>query len=155
MGVYRMTMPQIHGKRTTFNETLMLESVGNAIGSIKSRDALTWDDVGVAFGKSRDIAAHYRAGSTEMGLAAFIRCIPALGDEVANAALAFVGKQIADLNAPRPTTTDSKIAKLATTIATLSQLSAGGLTEQQRRALGNHIDDLRLIADELAAGVVA
>jgi hypothetical protein len=156
MGVYRMTGGNIFRRRADFSDSNVKDCLGDVLTDIRDADEhMTDAKLGRILGKGADSAGNYRVANTEMGVSTFVRGVAEWGERFGNPAMALAGFELRRIHPPQPTTTDAKIAKLATTIATLSQLSAGSLTEQQRRALGNHIDDLRLIADELAAGVVA
>jgi hypothetical protein len=124
--------PIIHGVQKPFSASNMLDSVGDAIGRIKSDAGLTYTDIGAAFGKSEDVAASYRAGHSDMPLSAFIRGVAALGDDVGNAALAFIGRRLAPIEAPEATSDHDKISPAAQGVATLAAAtcptSPGGAT---------------------------
>ena len=150
-----MSSPTIYGKPRAFSASAMLDAVGTVIGQIKRRDGLTYNDIGAAFGKSEDVAASYAAGHSDMPLSAFLRGGAALGDEILDAALAFVGRTSAPLN-PVPVTPDTnKLAPIARAVAMVAECTApescGGTTISRAELLANEvaIRDLMLAATEL------
>ena len=134
----------------------MLEAVGDAIARAKRNNGMTYADVGAAFGKSDDVAASYAAGHSDMPLSAFIRGIAALGDDVGNAALAFINLKLAPIDTPEPTPDTSKLAPLARAVAVVAECTAadskGGAAICRQELVENAqaIRDLMLVAVELS-----
>jgi hypothetical protein len=67
------TSPPIHGKRTVFSASSVLEAIASELSAIKDADGLTDADLGAVLGRSEDQAAKYRTGLAEMGVVAFAR----------------------------------------------------------------------------------
>lgn len=68
-----MSAPNIHGNRSVFSASTVLEAVGSELGLIKSQDKLTWSDLGAVLGVSEDMAAKYADGSAAMNIVTFAR----------------------------------------------------------------------------------
>lgn len=66
-----MSNPAIHGKRSVFSASSVLDAVGRDLAKIKHDDGLTWADLGRVLGKSEDQAAKYADGTAEMGIVAY------------------------------------------------------------------------------------
>lgn len=147
--------PIIQANRPPFSASNLLDAVGDAIGRAKSEGGLTYTDIGAAFGKSDDVAASYRAGHSDMPLTAFIRGIAALGDDVGNAALAFIGRQLAPIGVPVATGDHDKIAPAAQGVASIASAtcptSPGGanITDCELLARAAEIDANYALWDEL------
>lgn len=145
----------IHTTRPPFSASIMLEAVGDAIGEAKKLHGLTYSDIGAAFGKSDDVAASYRAGLSDMPLSAFLRGVTALGDTVGNAALAFIGRQLAPLQPPESTQDAGKIAPAAQGVASIASAtdpaSPGGaqITDDELLARAVEVETNYALWDEL------
>jgi hypothetical protein len=63
----------IVGNRPVFSKQTVLDAVGSELGSIKSDDKLTWDDVAAVLGVSDVQAAKYVDGSACMSIVAYAR----------------------------------------------------------------------------------
>lgn len=68
-----MTAPRIHGNRTPYSASNVLNALGRALHEIKAQDALTWADMGAILGKSDDQAAKYAEGTATMDVITFGR----------------------------------------------------------------------------------
>lgn len=66
-----MVEPAIHGNPRTLTASLVLSTIGNALGEIRHRGGLTWAEIGGVLRRSEDQAAKYADGSAEMGIVAF------------------------------------------------------------------------------------
>jgi hypothetical protein len=66
-----MSKPTIHTPRQVFSASNVLNTIAEALTSIKNEDGLTDADLGRVLGKSEDQAAKYRTGLAEMGAVAF------------------------------------------------------------------------------------
>lgn len=65
--------PTIHGKRTVFSASHVLEAVAAELSLIKAQDRLTFADLGAILGKSEDMAAKYCDASAAMDVITFAR----------------------------------------------------------------------------------
>lgn len=158
------TIPGEKRRRKVFSTAAALDTIGNAIGCIKHRDALTWDDVGAAFNKSADVAASYRNGLSDMPLTAFLRGIDALGPDLANAALSTIGYKVTPIDDAGHTSDADKLAPIARAVAMVaectSDASPGGATITSKQLIDNRkpIEDLwcaaRELRDELDLAIV-
>ena len=156
-----MSAPRIYGRNRPFAASTVLEAVGNEIGNAKTGASMTWDDVGVAFGKSADVAASYRAGLSDMPLSAFVRGINSLGVNVGNAAMNIIGYQLVSLCPHHGGDDVSKLAPLARSVAFIAECTApdsdGGadLTDYELRHHAKAIEDLFTIANDLVGQLQA
>lgn len=154
-----MTKPTIYNLPLRFAASNMLEAVGDAIARAKRNNGMTYADVGAAFGKSDDVAASYAAGHSDMPLSAFIRGTAALGDDIGNAALAFIGRKLAPIEGTAATDDAGKLAPLARAVAMAAECTApdsdGGRKITRAELLANEhaIRDLALVAAELSAAL--
>jgi hypothetical protein len=150
-----MTKPTIHGVAPRFAASNLLESVGDAIARAKRNNGMTFADIGAVFGKSDDVAASYAAGHSDMPLSAFVRGVGGLGDDIGNAALAFIGRKLVPIDGTAPTDDAAKLAPVARAVAMVAECTAtsseGGQSITRRELLDNAkaIRDLQLIAAEL------
>lgn len=150
-----MTKPTIQGFQIRFAASNLLENVGDAIARAKRNGGLTFADIGAVFGKSDDVAASYAAGHSDMPLSAFVRGVGGLGDDVGNAAFAFIGRKLVPIDTPDPTPDTSKLAPLARAVAVVAECTAadskGGAAICRQELVENAqaIRDLALVAAEL------
>ena len=150
-----MTKPTIQGFALRFAASNLLETVGDAIARAKRNNGMTYADVGAAFGKSDDVAASYAAGHSDMPLSAFVRGVGGLGDDVGNAAFAFIGRKLVPIDTPEPTPDTSKLAPAARAVTMLAECTApdskGGTAICRQELIENAqtIRDLMLVATEL------
>lgn len=93
-----MTNPQIHGNRSSFSASKVVDALGKALADIRQADDLGWKDVGRVFGKSEDRAAAYAAGLSEMGVVSFLLGCREWNGRFANDALALIGMKLVPLN---------------------------------------------------------
>ena len=68
-----MTAPMIHGNRSVFSASAVLDAVATELSLIKSQDRLTFSDLGAVLGKSEDQAAKYCDASASMDVVTFAR----------------------------------------------------------------------------------
>ncbi|HEX8413816.1 MAG TPA: hypothetical protein VF637_08015 [Sphingomicrobium sp.] len=61
-----MSAPLIHGNRTVFSASAIVDAIASELSLIKSQDRLTYADLGAVLGKSEDQAAKYCDGSAVM-----------------------------------------------------------------------------------------
>lgn len=116
--------PTIHRLSAHFSASDMLEAVGDAIAATKKARCLTYGDVGAAFGKSEDVAASYRAGMSDMPLSAFLRGTAALGDGVGNAALAYIGRQLAPLTTAAASDDSRKLSPVSRAVSIIADATS-------------------------------
>ena len=150
-----MTKPTIYNLAPRFAASNLLEAVGDAIARAKRANGMTYADVGAVFGKSDDAAVSYAAGHSDMPLSAFIRGVGGLGDDIGNAALAFIGRKLVPIEDAAVTDDLSKLAPIARAVAMVAECTApeseGGMAITRRELLNNAkaIRDLALVAAEL------
>lgn len=94
-----MTTPQFHGRYRTIPASLMLDTLGESLTAIKSRDGATDADLGAVLGKSEDRAAAYRAGGGDMGVVSFLRGCREWDGCFANGVLGLVGMKLVPIEA--------------------------------------------------------
>lgn len=94
-----MSAPQFHGRYRTVPASLLLDTLGASLATIKEEDRATDADLGAVLGKSEDRAAAYRAGSGDMGVVSFLRGCREWDGRFANAVLALVGMKLAPIDA--------------------------------------------------------
>lgn len=88
-------------------QATILGDVGTALLQIKNARGLTLEDVGIAIGVSREMAAQYIAGEAEMGFVKWLRANEAfpelaeLIEETAAERAARARQRALDLNLPR------------------------------------------------------
>lgn len=137
-----MTAPTNNGRYRTVSASKLLETLGASIGRIKSRDELTYADVGRVFGKGDDQAAKYKEGIAEMGVTSFLFGCKEWDGSFANDALGLIGMKLVTIETDAATDRD-----------TLSALT--GLLHEVAVALADDgkIDDRELLSmrDELDA----
>lgn len=68
-----MTSPTIHGHRSVFSASSVLDAIAVSLKQIKDEDRLTYADLGAVLGKSEDQAAKYCDGSATMDAVTFAR----------------------------------------------------------------------------------
>lgn len=68
-----MSAPHFHGKPRPITASSVLETIGDALLSIKIEDRLRWVDIGEVLGRSDDQAAKYADGSAAMDIVAFAK----------------------------------------------------------------------------------
>ncbi|MBB5697019.1 hypothetical protein [Sphingomonas yantingensis] len=112
-----MTAPHFHGRYRTISASLMLETLGASLSTIKDQDKATDADLGAVLGKSDDRAAAYRHGDADMGAVSLLRGIAAWDGRFANDALALVGFRLVPIEAG----TASDAASLTATCALLAK----------------------------------
>ena len=61
----------VHGKKQALTASLVVDTLGDALLSIKIEDRLRWADIGETLRRSEDQAAKYADGSATMDVVAF------------------------------------------------------------------------------------
>lgn len=63
-----MSASHIHSRYRTVPASLLLDTLGKSLSTIKDEDRATDADLGQVLGKSEDRAGAYRAGAGDMGV---------------------------------------------------------------------------------------
>ncbi len=155
-----MTAPQIHRRFATVPASLLIETLGDSLRRIRDEDHATDGDIAAVLGKSEDSASRYRAGTSEMGVVAFLRACRAWDGRFANPALALVGMKLMPMDSGLGndragfTAITSLLAALAEALEDDGIVDDHELAEMRTviEAAGRHIDRLR---DRLRLRVIA
>lgn len=146
-----MTAPHIHGRYRTVPASLMLETLGKSLSTIKEQDKATDADLGAVLGKSDDRAAAYRNGDADMGFVSFLRGCREWDGRFANAALALAGMRLVPLDAGEGCDRSSVTALCALLAKKSAALENDGVIDDaeledmwlELEAAAKHIDRLR------------
>jgi hypothetical protein len=135
-----MADPQIHGRRSSFSASNVLNALGRGLTQIRDGDGLTWKDVGRALGKSEDRAAQYAGGSGDMGVISFLLGCREWNGRFANEALAMIGMKLVPLD--RGEVSDRRFSTiLAEMMAAWNKaLEDGEVTEEELVAMQALLD---------------
>lgn len=155
------TSPQIHGNRSTVSASDVLEALGNSLGEIKATDRLTYGDLGVELGKSEDVAASYRAATSDMPVTAFFRGLGKWGSRFAGEAIRKHGFKLVPIDAtgaPHPVQFATSLTGTAhdTLMASLDGIDPAEAkrllpgVEASRDQAAAFADELRIIAARAA-----
>lgn len=101
-----MSGQQFHGRHRTIPASLMLDTIGASLASIKQADAATFGDLGAVLGKSEDRAAAYSVGGADMGVVSFLRGIREWDGRFANPVLSLLGMRLVPIPAVTATRED-------------------------------------------------
>lgn len=104
----------IHGTGLQISDDAVLSALGDALGRIKRRDNLTYDDIGKALGRGADAATLYARGNADMPLTVFVRGTRAWGSDFADSALAAAGGRLCHnaVSAEAPLTVASGLSRI-------------------------------------------
>jgi len=146
-----MSAPQFHGRYKTVPASLMLETLGNSLSTIKAEDGATDCDLGAVLGKSDDRAAAYRAGASDMGVVSFLRGMREWDGRFVNGVMALVGMKAVPLDAGAGSDRASFTAIAALLAELASALEDDGIVDDRElagmgrviEAAGQHVDRLR------------
>jgi hypothetical protein len=84
----------IHSRYRTVPASLLLDTLGKSLSTIKDEDRATDADLGQVLGKSEDRAGAYRAGAGDMGVVSFLRGCREWDGRFANDVLSLVGMRL-------------------------------------------------------------
>lgn len=126
-----MTTPQFHGRYRTIPASLMLDTLGESLTAIKSRDGATDADLGAVLGKSDDRAAAYRAGGADMGVVSFLRGCREWDGCFANGVLGLVGMKLVPIEAESVDDQASITTLLSLAMALSGELERDGKVDDE------------------------
>lgn len=126
-----MTTPQFHGRYRTIPASLMLDTLGESLTAIKSRDCATDADLGAVLGKSDDRAAAYRAGGADMGVVSFLRGCREWDGCFANGVLGLVGMKLVPIEAESVDDQASITTLLSLAMALSGELERDGKVDDE------------------------
>ena len=89
-----MSASHIHSRYRTVPVSLLLDTLGKSLSTIKDEDRATDADLGQVLGKSEDRAGAYRAGAGDMGVVSFLRGCREWDGRFANDVLSLVGMRL-------------------------------------------------------------
>ncbi|BCI69988.1 hypothetical protein SPKIRA_08180 [Sphingomonas paucimobilis] len=89
-----MSASHIHSRYRTVPASLLLDTLGKSLSTIKDEDRATDADLGQVLGKSEDRAGAYRAGAGDMGVVSFLRGCREWDGRFANDVLSLVGMRL-------------------------------------------------------------
>lgn len=130
-----MSKPLIHGSRGIVPASKLVEVIGSTIDAIRKEDKLTWNDVGVAIGRSDDQAAKYAEGTATMDAPTFLRACNAWNGRFANPVFALFNLHIEEQSA-------RNVGDVPHLLLGMTHLSAS----LQQAMLDQQIDDDEILA---------
>jgi hypothetical protein len=147
-----MSAPHFHSRYRTVPASLLLDTLGASLATIKDEDRATDADLGAVLGKSEDRAAAYRAGGGDMGVVSFLRGCREWDGRFANAVLALVGMKLIPLDAAEGSDRASFTALCQLLTGLSEALENDNIVDDAElaelapaiEAAGKHIDRLRL-----------
>ena len=89
-----MSASHIYSRYRTVPASLLLDTLGKSLSTIKDEDRATDADLGQVLGKSEDRAGAYRAGAGDMGVVSFLRGCREWDGRFANDVLSLVGMRL-------------------------------------------------------------
>lgn len=137
--------PHIHGKWRSFAVSDALETLGDALASIRREDGLTWKDVGRVLGKSDDRAADYATAVSEMPVSAFLLGCREWNGRFAGPVLAMIGQKLIPLDAADMSDNErlTHILKLAhlISLALTDDKTPGSIDDDELLGIGSDVLD--------------
>ncbi|WP_267386517.1 hypothetical protein [Sphingomonas sp. GC_Shp_3] len=141
----------IHSRFRTVSASLLLDTLGRSLATIKREDEATDADLGAVLGKSPDRAEAYRKGAGDMGVVSFLRACGKWDGRFANDALALVGMKLIPIEtgegADREIVTAlaELLAKVGAAVERDGNIHDDKLADMSRvlNTAGKHIDRLR------------